>query len=222
MAERIIVPDERFSCQSCGRCCTMWTITVDEARAESLRKHDWGTSLDPFVRRRGETGSDPYRIRMVRGRCLFLDEERRCRIHGRLGYNAKPEGCKAFPLHVATVGGATLARLSFYCPAVTAGEGKRLAEQMGWVKATVKSAGEVTRKAPLQLHEELEITVSDLEAIEPVLLNVLGRGSFARIPDRAAPLQLPLPCSTRRVVTAVQVDRSRAACTRGVDKLAWT
>jgi Fe-S-cluster containining protein len=183
MADRIIVPDERFSCQSCGRCCTMWTITVDEAKAESLRKHDWKTAVDPFVRRHGD--GDPYRTRMVGGRCFFLDEQRRCRIHDKLGYNAKPEGCKAFPLHVATVGGKTFARLSFYCPAVTAGEGKRLADQMGWVKATIKAAGEVTRQAPLQLTENLEITVADLEAIEALLLALLGRHELS-VADRLA------------------------------------
>jgi Fe-S-cluster containining protein len=185
MAE-LVVPDERFSCQSCGRCCTMWTITVDQAKVEQLRKHDWGVS-DPFLRRRGE--GDAYRVRMVDGprgrRCFFLDEDNRCRIHTRLGYTAKPEGCKAFPLHAATVGGKTHVRLSFYCPAACAGEGKRLSEQLGWVKATVKAAGDVTRKAPLKLDEELELTVGDLEAIEDALLELLQRRG-ASVADRLA------------------------------------
>jgi Fe-S-cluster containining protein len=185
MAE-LVVPDERFSCQSCGRCCTMWTITVDEARVEQLRKHDWG-GPDPFLRRRGE--GDAYRLRMIDGprgrRCVFLDESNRCRVHARLGYNAKPEGCKAFPLHAATVAGKTHLRLSFYCPSVCGGEGKRLSEQMGWVKATVKAAGDVARRAPLQLDDELELTSGDLEAIEAALLALLQRRE-ASAADRLA------------------------------------
>lgn len=71
MSDRsFLVPDERFTCQSCGRCCTMWTITLDEDKATKLRTHNW--SEDPFMLRRGE--SDSYRIKMVRGRCFFLDE----------------------------------------------------------------------------------------------------------------------------------------------------
>ncbi len=165
------IPDERFSCQSCGRCCTMWTITLDQSRVDLLRKHDWGG--DPFVRRRGE--GDPYRIRMSGGRCFFLEQDGTCRIHNTLGYEAKPEGCKAFPLHVAQVAGKTHFRLSFYCPAVTGQEGKKLKEQMRWLKATTQTAGDVARKVPLQLDPTLELTLRDVEAIEGKLLELLSR-----------------------------------------------
>jgi Fe-S-cluster containining protein len=103
---------------------------------------------------------------MEAGRCVFLDEENRCRIHGQVGYNSKPEGCKAFPLHVGKVAGQTRVRLSFYCPAVSANKGKRLGDQMRWVRNTVKAAGDVTREAALTLDDELEITLRDLEALE--------------------------------------------------------
>ena len=165
------VPDERFTCQSCGRCCTRWTITVDEARVEQLRKHEWGDG-DPFQARRGGTG-DAFSIRMVRGRCFFLDDDNRCRIHVRLGYEAKPEGCKAFPLHVGKVGGETYLRLSFSCPAVLAGEGKRLSDQQRWIRSTLKSAGDVERKVPLQLDAEVEISGRELDSIEAALLRLL-------------------------------------------------
>lgn len=170
MSKEINVPAERYSCQSCGRCCTMWTITVDESRAEQLRRTDWGGG-DPFIRRRGE--GDEYCIRMVQGRCFFLDRKNRCRIHNQVGYESKPEGCKAFPLHVTQVAGETHVRLSFYCPAVTAQKGKRLQDQMKWVRKTVKSAGDVARKVPLQLIEDLELTLRDLESIERALVSLL-------------------------------------------------
>jgi hypothetical protein len=149
----------------------MWTITVDQLKVEQLRKNRWG-GPDPFLPRRG--AGDPYRIRMVDGRCFFLDADRRCRIHTQLGYDAKPEGCKAFPLHVATVGGETLLRLSFYCPAVRAGEGKRLSEQMRWIKATIKSAGSIARETPLQLDDSIALSARELEGIETALSTLLG------------------------------------------------
>jgi hypothetical protein len=40
MAREIKVPQSRFSCQSCGRCCTMWTITADASKVERLRKQE--------------------------------------------------------------------------------------------------------------------------------------------------------------------------------------
>ena len=163
MAREIQVPQARFTCQNCGRCCTMWTITADASKVERLRKQDWG-GPDPFLPLRGE--GDPFKLRMEAGRCVFLDEENRCRIHGQVGYNSKPEGCKAFPLHVGKVAGQTRVRLSFYCPAVSANKGKRLGDQMRWVRNTVKAAGDVTREAALTLDDELEITLRDLEALE--------------------------------------------------------
>jgi Fe-S-cluster containining protein len=164
------IPDERFSCQSCGRCCTRWTITADETKAEQLRRLDW-VDPDPFIKRSGE--GDSYRIKMVDGRCFFLDDDDRCRIHSKVSYNAKPEGCKAFPLLVGQVAGNTHLRLSFYCPAVTANSGKRLRDQQRWIQSTLKAAGDVERKAPLSLDPELELTLRDLEAIEGLLARLL-------------------------------------------------
>jgi len=165
-----VAPDERFACQSCGRCCTMWSVTVDRDRAERLRRHDWSHigGGDPFVRNRGP--GDEYRIRMVNGRCFFLNDDNRCRIHIELRYEDKPETCKAFPLHLTRVGDATHARLSFYCPAVSANEGKELRNQNKWLQATRKGAGDVSRPGPLKLNDDMEIGLGEAERIEARLL----------------------------------------------------
>ena len=160
----------------------MWTITLDEDRAKRLRTHDWSMP-DPFIKKRGE--GDAYKLRMEKGRCVFLDENNLCKIHSKVGYDAKPEGCKAFPLHVAEVAGETRVRLSFYCPAVTANQGKRLQDQTRWIRQTVKSAGDVARHVPLTLDEELEITLRDLEKIEEALVTILKQ-SDQSIDDRLA------------------------------------
>lgn len=197
----------------------MWTITVDEARVKQLRQHDWGGS-DPFLRRRGE--GDPYRIRMVNGRCFFLGEDQRCRIHQKLGYDAKPEGCRAFPLHVTQVAGETHLRLSFYCPAVTAGRGKRLEEQSRWIKATTKSAGAVGRKVPLALGANLEITLRELEAIEAELARLLeqeGQPVGSRLAGGAALLRR-LEESTGQSGKQALLPTLRAASTTPLEALA--
>ena len=144
-------PDGRFSCQSCGRCCTLWSVTVDEAKVAKLRETDWSAigAGDPFERNRGP--GDAFRIRMVGGRCFFLDENQHCRIHGKLGYDAKPEGCKAFPLHFLSLGEQNYARLSFYCPSVCSDSGKPLKAQQRWLRSTQQAAGDVQRSAPFTL-----------------------------------------------------------------------
>jgi Fe-S-cluster containining protein len=161
----------------------MWTITVDEAKVAELRREEWPGG-EPFRKRLVSEG-DTHSVRMVGGRCFFLDEDNRCRIHAKLGYNAKPEGCKAFPLLAAGVAGRTHLRLSFYCPAVTARKGKRLQEQKRWIQSTIKAAGDVTREAPLTLDGELEITARDLEAIASKL-GALIRLEALSMADRLA------------------------------------
>ena len=74
MAGDIQVPEgARFSCQSCGRCCTGWAVPVDQVTADRLRARDWGG--DPFIAAAG--GSEPFQIRLVEGRCFFLDKDNR-------------------------------------------------------------------------------------------------------------------------------------------------
>ena len=135
------LPEARFSCQSCGRCCTLWSVTVDATTVAALRRHDWSHvgRGDPFERNRGP--GEPYRLRLVDGRCFFLDADRRCCSHSELGYEAKPEGCKAFPLHFTSVAGTSYGRLSFYCPSVSANQGRPLREQQRWARAVLKRVG---------------------------------------------------------------------------------
>jgi hypothetical protein len=155
----------------------MWSVTVDEQIVARLRAHDWSDigAGDPFTRNRGP--GDSYRIRMVNGRCFFLDQHNRCQIHNRLGYEAKPAGCRAFPLHYTEVAGESYARLSFYCPTASANRGKRLVDQMRWLRAVRKAAGDVARSSPLRLRGEIELTRRELDSIDAELARLLGQSS---------------------------------------------
>lgn len=161
----------RFTCQGCGKCCTRWAVTVDQQKVEALRNHDWGG--EPFERNPGP--GDPFRTRMINGRCFFLDAQNRCRIHTEISYDAKPDGCKAFPLHFSTIHQRSYARLSFYCPTVIENKGKRLDEQQRWVRSTFKAAGDVTRTSPITLIDDIELSSRDLDAIERSLLLFLDQ-----------------------------------------------
>jgi hypothetical protein len=161
----------------------MWTVTVDEKTVGRLRQYDWGS--DPFLPNTGP--GDPFRIRMVDGRCFFLESDERCRIQSKIGYEAKPKGCKAFPLFFATVGGKTHGRLSYYCPTVMANVGMALAGQKRWIRATVQDAQHERRDAPFTLDGRVVLDLRQLNAIEDLLLKVLdSQRSAPAIDDRIA------------------------------------
>ena len=142
---------------------TRWT----KPPSDRLRSHDWGG--EPFESAPG--AGEPYRIKLVDNRCFFLDPENRCRIHTELSYDAKPPTCRSFPLTVLEVGGQRYARLSFWCPTVTANTGKPLDHQSSWIKETAKQSDHRTR--PLMVNETREIQPGDFDRIHHALRRFL-------------------------------------------------
>lgn len=169
----------RFSCQSCGHCCQGWAVPVDEATVQRLRAHNWGG--EPF--QRGSPGGDPYQIRLINGRCFFLDDQNRCRIHITLSYEEKPHACRAFPLAVLDVDGKRYARLSYWCPTVVANSGKPLEHQARWVSDTAKQSDH--RDAPFTLSDQAEISSIQFGSIHRALRHVMLEPSLP-IADRLA------------------------------------
>lgn len=164
----------------------MWSVTLDEQTAERLGKHDWSHigKGSPFEPNRGP--GDAYRLRMVKGRCFFLDEKNMCRIHNELGYEAKPHGCKAFPAMVTETQGASYARLSFYCPSVAGNVGKPLRDQMRWLRGIAKAhAGSGKTGADAHLNATCKLSARELSAIQQQLVDWAGTGAPS-VADRLA------------------------------------
>jgi Fe-S-cluster containining protein len=157
-------PGARFGCQSCGRCCQGWSVPVDARTVTRLRAHDWG-GADPFEATAG--GDEPFRIKLVDGRCFFLNPDNRCRIHAELSYEDKPAVCRAFPLAVLDVNGARYGRLSYWCPTVAENAGRPLEQQGRWLKDTAKHADR--RTAPLRLSGERPLSTADFQALHRVM-----------------------------------------------------
>lgn len=134
-------------------------MPVDQATVDRLRKYNWGA--DPFEAT--PSGGEPYRTRLVNGRCFFLDATNRCRIHSEVSYDAKPPACRLFPLAVLEVGGRQYARLSFWCPTVAADTGKPLDQQGRWLREAAKYADR--RPMPLMLNEAVALPARDLERL---------------------------------------------------------
>jgi len=164
----INVPEgTRFTCQSCGRCCQGWTVPVDQETVNRLRKHEWGG--EPFEPLKG--GGYPYRIKLVEGRCFFLDQQNRCRIHNEISHDAKPPACRAFPLSVVDVAGKQYARLSYWCPTVQANTGRPLEQQARWLKDVSGMSDQ--RSEPLTIDGTRELSARQFERIHHALRQCL-------------------------------------------------
>lgn len=182
MGHALVVPDAKFSCHSCAHCCTDWDVPVSAARVARLREHAWGD--EPFVALRG-AADDSFRIRRgADGRCFFLDDRNRCRIHSTLGEHEKPEACRAFPLRTSVIGGRTFVRLSHFCPSVAAGHGKPLREQLGWIRDVIRHSGSEASGSHLALLPDGEATSAEVELVDAALAEELHRGGGAQLDDR--------------------------------------
>lgn len=60
------------------------------------------------------------------GSCTYLNEEKRCSIHARDGYLAKPWTCQTFPFHAEPTPDGIFIGLSFACTAVAQQSGRPL------------------------------------------------------------------------------------------------
>lgn len=141
MARLHFDPEQRFTCQQCGRCCRRgWEIValgneVKDYRAQGAAR--WfretadapeGTHRDPFERLRGRPGY--YRIRKrPDGACGFLSPDDRCRIHEELGEERKPLTCRTFPFRFHPAEGEDIVSVSYSCPTVVANAGTRITRQ---------------------------------------------------------------------------------------------
>lgn len=83
----------RHACHACGSCCFGWRVKLVDAD-EQRRVEVIGLRLG--VERPVEDGA----LRFEGGRCVFLADDRRCRVHAAFGPAAKPTACNQFPIRV--------------------------------------------------------------------------------------------------------------------------
>ena len=91
----------RFRCTMCGNCCRLRIINL--AKEDIVRLQAAGNK--DFV----AAGGEP-RLRRVRGKCIFLKDDR-CLVH-----EHRPKVCREFPFF--KVWGVGYAREASFCPAM--------------------------------------------------------------------------------------------------------
>ncbi len=188
------LPDQNYDCVLCGRSCQGWNIEVDLATRGRIR----GSELELRVLQ--ETGLSStlvpgdHRTRMAsRGdACVYLDENKLCRIHGEMGAGAKPHGCRQFPFLMVETPDDTYVGLSFYCTAAQRNEGRPLAEHQDDVEALLRKLP--ARKVgfrPLVLEGDGQLDWAEYKELEQFLWEGLAVG----FPERALSIALWAACT---------------------------
>ena len=146
-------------CLGTGTCCECQLVGPLEPEYvprlmemyEELAKDDAELAAQSPVRR-GRVGDGPMLtfLNFPKGHCVFLDEERRCRIHARYGSAAKPHICQRFPLMLVEVEGELRAGPRPTC------YGSQLAGESDAPDLHEPDSISVTRKLPDRAEGELD------------------------------------------------------------------
>ncbi|MFB0561817.1 MAG: YkgJ family cysteine cluster protein [Candidatus Lokiarchaeia archaeon] len=136
----------RFQCQRCARCCAH---TEERSRRILLSDLDI-LRIEKNLALRRENFVEPvqgyypfgFLMKMVDGKCIFLDENKTCKI-----YEIRPLICRCFPFWIERKGNLFEFKTSSDCPGI--GKGNVLEEEFfrGLLSQAVEVYQEINRKA---------------------------------------------------------------------------
>lgn len=125
-----------FDCTGCGNCCFEWPVPVTRDDFDRISAYAKGESVDTNqLFRVLKVADEKLRVfshsleKRDDGLCLFLAEDKRCRLHADHGIDAKPAMCRLFPYTFTKTPSGTYASVSFAATGVLFNSGKALTEQ---------------------------------------------------------------------------------------------
>ncbi|KPK14787.1 MAG: hypothetical protein AMJ62_11815 [Myxococcales bacterium SG8_38] len=175
-------PGARYTCFGDGLCCTdihgigpLTKKETAEMRRIDRKSAGWDEDHEDYMLR---TAAD--------GGCVFLMPDQRCSVHADLGPEAKPEGCRRFPLGLVATPAGGRVTTEHRCPCRTMGD--RPAIEPETVEPSVSDGGSRLiadrriKRIPLRAKEHLKF--SEWEPIEAQYLHRLqSREPLLRILD---------------------------------------
>jgi lysine-N-methylase len=173
------VPNQRWSCHSCGKCCRALVAHLLEQDVKRLDCQGWAGKMDlpPYVPMAGG-----YVLNKTPdGRCVFLEDDNRCRIHAKYGEAEKPLACRIFPFSVRPVEGQWQASLRFDCPSVIHSKGKPLAQYRPWLTDLVTALDHkpTSEADAAELAKGLQATDQEVDMVIAPLRAWLAREEFS-------------------------------------------
>lgn len=140
---RLLPTVEKWDCHGCGICCRGVIIRLSDEEYQRIRDQHW--EEDPrFAGRRLfiRESRFPPRYRLAHrqdGYCVFFNEQRRCSIHEKFGYEAKPLPCRMFPYQLVPLERQAYLTLRRNCPSAALQQGRPLADQEDQWRPMVES-----------------------------------------------------------------------------------
>ena len=111
---------EQSPCVSCGKCCsTNWIVELDADEFLRYERFSKESELPNNLQKVKDEAGVSYKLLPEGGKCIFLQPDNKCYIHGKYGPEAKSRTCRFFPLspNAFTPRGMHL-MISFVCPAI--------------------------------------------------------------------------------------------------------
>ena len=142
-ARAVTIPDWKYSCTTCGKCCRDWHVFLSDEDLARLKELSWGTEIDVPAEVSIQIDGHPYLAHRDNGACIYLEEDTNlCRIHSRFGEAAKPLGCRIYPWNlVPTFAGEYSAIPRLDCPPARRREGALAKESAGELRQYIGQLG---------------------------------------------------------------------------------
>jgi lysine-N-methylase len=120
---------QNWDCHTCGTCCKEYVVTITDEERGRIEAQGWDgdpvVGEMPLFKKSGPWWRRRYHLNhRDDGSCVFLSEEGRCRIHERMGYEAKPLPCRLFPFVLIPAGDHWRVGMRYACPSAAANKGR--------------------------------------------------------------------------------------------------
>jgi lysine-N-methylase len=178
---------QNWDCHTCGTCCKEYVVTLSNEERRKIEAQNWDgdpvVGNRPLFKKSGPWWKRRYALNhRSDGSCVFLSDAGRCRIHEKLGYEAKPLPCRLFPFVLIPAGDHWRVGMRFACPSAADNKGRHVKEHEPLLR---KFTDELARRegldaraeeranAPPKLQSRQRIEWSDLNRINLAVLSVL-------------------------------------------------
>lgn len=175
-----------FECSGCGHCCLGWPVPLTPEDNARLVEYEAGNSGGVKAPVRVLDSSDPALVKFTHslekradGRCEFLTDDERCRLHVDIGPQAKPAICQLFPYNFTETPSGVYASVSFVSSAVLYNAGRPLLEQSALLEDKLEQfqrlfPGALRDWSDIQLFSGQPLTWQDYLLLDAKLLELIG------------------------------------------------
>ena len=145
---------QNWDCHVTGTCCKEYHVALSDAERKRIEEQNWDEEKDlgghsPFEKI-GTFRKRYFLNHREDGSCVFLNQDGRCQIHEKHGYEAKPLPCRLFPFVLVPVGDHWRVSLRFACPSAAANKGRGVVDHKKDLQTFAEQLAEREKLKPLK------------------------------------------------------------------------